>query len=163
LDRLDGHERGDGDGRSVRDLRHARLALAQADGLRARGGGAHRRDGDPCAASAGDDDAARRAQLVAPAGAWSAAEAQPRRDGRGTDNAAMPSRPPLRRTARALAWAVLLLDLFVVVVWAASGGSSFWPVWVWLGTGLVVASVWWLGESTGGFRRLTGQVVLISL
>ena len=79
------------------------------------------------------------------------------------DNAAMTSHLPLRRTARALAWAILLLDLFVVVVWAASGADTFWPVWVWLGTGLVVGSVWWLGESTGGFRRLTGQAVLISL
>jgi len=79
------------------------------------------------------------------------------------DNAAMISRLPLRRTARALAWAVLLLDLFVVVIWAASGAGAFWPVWVWLGTGLVVATMWWLGESTGGFRRLTGQAVLISL
>lgn len=79
------------------------------------------------------------------------------------DNAAMISLPPLRRTARALAWAVLLIDLFVLVVWAASGAGRFWPIWVWLGTGLVVASVWWLGESTGGLRRLTGQAILVSL
>ena len=43
----------------------------------------------------------------------------------------------LRRGVRAAAWAVLLVDLFVLVVWAASGGGPFWPVWVWLGTGLL--------------------------
>src|SRR4029077_14384724 len=45
-----------------------------------------------------------------------------------------------RRTARASAWALLLVDLFVLVVWAASGGGSLWPMWVWLPTGLAVAS-----------------------
>ena len=46
-----------------------------------------------------------------------------------TENDAMTSFLPLRRTVRASTWAVLLVDLFVLVVWAASGGGSFWPVW----------------------------------
>jgi signal transduction histidine kinase len=69
----------------------------------------------------------------------------------------------LRRTVRASAWAVLLVDLFVLVVWAASGGGPFWPVWVWLPTGLVVASGWWAGEATTRFSKQAGQAVLVSL
>lgn len=69
----------------------------------------------------------------------------------------------LRRTTRATAWAVLLVDLFVLVVWAASGGGSFWPVWVWLPTGLALASGWWAGEAKSQFSRLAGQAVLVSL
>jgi signal transduction histidine kinase len=69
----------------------------------------------------------------------------------------------LRRTTRAVAWAVLLVDLFVLVVWAASGAGSFWPVWVWLGTGLIVALGWWAGEETSRSSRLTGSAVLLSL
>jgi signal transduction histidine kinase len=69
----------------------------------------------------------------------------------------------LRRTTRAFAWAVLLVDLFVLVVWAASGGGSFWPVWVWLATGLVVASGWWAGKATSRSSQLVGQAVVFSL
>lgn len=78
-----------------------------------------------------------------------------------TDNAAMIFR--LRRTARASAWAVLLLDLFVLVVWAASGGGSFWPAWVWLPTALVVGSVWWAAEAERAFAQLAGQSILVGL
>jgi signal transduction histidine kinase len=66
-------------------------------------------------------------------------------------------------TARAWAWAVLLVDVFVLVVWAASGAGYFWPMWVWLPTGLVVASGWWMGEAPSRTARLAGQAVLISL
>ena len=69
----------------------------------------------------------------------------------------------LRRTVRASAWAVLLIDLFVLVVWAASGGGSFWPIWVWLPTGLAVASAWWAGAATSRYARQAGEAVLISL
>jgi signal transduction histidine kinase len=80
------------------------------------------------------------------------------------DNAAMISMLLLRRGVRAAAWAVLLVDLFVLVVWAASGGGPFWPAWVWLGTGLVVALGWWTGEAPSrGLSRLVGGAVLISL
>ena len=79
-----------------------------------------------------------------------------------TENGAM-NWLPVRRTTRALAWAVLLVDLFVLVVWAAGGGGSFWPVWVWLPTGLVVASGWWAGEAKSQYSRLVGQGVLVSL
>jgi signal transduction histidine kinase len=68
-----------------------------------------------------------------------------------------------RMPVRASAWAVLLLDLFVLVVWAASGAGSFWPVWVWLPTGLAVLSAWWAGEATSHTTRQTGEAVLVSL
>ena len=80
-----------------------------------------------------------------------------------TDNDAMISFVLLRRTVRASAWAVLLIDLFVLVVWAASGGGSFWPIWVWLPTGLAVASAWWAGAATSRYARQAGEAVLISL
>ena len=69
----------------------------------------------------------------------------------------------LRRTVRASAWAVLLIDLFVLVVWAASGGGSFWPIWVWLPTGLAVASAWWAGAAPSRYARQAGEAVLVSL
>ena len=68
-----------------------------------------------------------------------------------------------RRTVRASAWALLLVDLFVLVVWAASGGGSFWPIWVWLPTGLVVASAWWAGAAPNRAARRVGEGVLLSL
>ena len=68
-----------------------------------------------------------------------------------------------RRTVRASAWALLLVDLFVLIVWAASGGGSFWPVWVWLPTGLAVASAWWAGAAPNRFARRAGEGVLLSL
>jgi signal transduction histidine kinase len=68
-----------------------------------------------------------------------------------------------RRTVRASAWALLLVDLFVLVVWAASGAGSFWPVWVWLPTGLAVASAWWAGAATSRMARQAGEAVLVSL
>jgi signal transduction histidine kinase len=70
----------------------------------------------------------------------------------------------MRKGVRAAAWAVLLVDLFVLVVWAASGSGAFWPVWVWLGTGLVVSLGWWTQEATSrDLPRLVGGAVLISL
>jgi signal transduction histidine kinase len=68
-----------------------------------------------------------------------------------------------RRTARASAWAVLLVDLFVLVVWAASGSGSFWPIWVWLPTGLAVASGWWAGAAPNKWARQAGEAALVSL
>ncbi len=68
-----------------------------------------------------------------------------------------------RRTVRASAWALLLVDLFVLVVWAASGGGSFWPIWVWLPTALAVASAWWAGEAKSRRTRRVGEAVLLSL
>ena len=64
VDRRRGHERRGGDGRGVLDLRHARRARLQADGSRARGRGPDRRDDRPRGAAAGDDEAARRLELV---------------------------------------------------------------------------------------------------
>src|ERR1700742_1498477 len=68
-----------------------------------------------------------------------------------------------RKTVRASAWAVLLVDLFVLVVWAASGAGSFWPVWVWLPTGLAVASAWWTGRAPSRFAKQAGEAALFSL
>ncbi|HEX4324649.1 MAG TPA: histidine kinase dimerization/phosphoacceptor domain-containing protein, partial [Gaiellaceae bacterium] len=68
-----------------------------------------------------------------------------------------------RRTVRASAWALLLVDLFVLVVWAASGGGSFWPVWVWLPTGLAVGSAWWASTARSRFEKKVGEAVLLSL
>lgn len=68
-----------------------------------------------------------------------------------------------RRTVRASAWAVLLVDLFVLVVWAASGGGSFWPVWVWLPSGLVIGSAWWATVAPNRLAHAAGDAVLLSL
>ena len=68
-----------------------------------------------------------------------------------------------RRTVRASAWALLLVDLFVLVVWAASGGGSFWPIWVWLPTGLAIGSAWWAGAAPNRTARRVGEGVLLSL
>jgi signal transduction histidine kinase len=68
-----------------------------------------------------------------------------------------------RRTARASAWALLLVDLFVLVVWAASGAGSFWPIWVWLPTGLAIASAWWTRTAPTRLARQAGEAVLVSL
>src|SRR5215813_5172892 len=69
----------------------------------------------------------------------------------------------LQGTAHAWAWAVLLLDLFVLVVWAASGADYFWPIWVWLPTGLVVARGWWAGHAGSRWSREVGQTALVGL
>src|SRR5215469_5633893 len=68
-----------------------------------------------------------------------------------------------RRTVRASAWALLLVDLFVLVVWAASGGGSFWPVWVWLPTGLAIGSAWWATVAPNKLAHAAGDAVLLSL
>jgi signal transduction histidine kinase len=68
-----------------------------------------------------------------------------------------------RRTVRASAWALLLVDLFVLVVWAAGGAGSFWPIWVWLPTGLAVASAWWAARATSRYAKQAGEAVLVSL
>ena len=78
-----------------------------------------------------------------------------------TDNTFVAS---YRRTARATAWAVLLLDLFVLVVWAASGAGTFWPIWVWLPSGLLIGLGWWHEQSHGSrLVRLAGDLCLLSL
>ena len=68
-----------------------------------------------------------------------------------------------RRTVRASAWAVLCVDLFVLVVWAASGAGSFWPIWVWLPSALLVASGWWATEVKGALAQHAGQSALLGL
>jgi signal transduction histidine kinase len=68
-----------------------------------------------------------------------------------------------RRTVRASAWALLLVDLFVLVVWAASGAGSFWPIWVWLPTGLAVASAWWATAAPSRYTKQAGEAALVSL
>jgi len=68
-----------------------------------------------------------------------------------------------KRTARAQVWAVLLLDLFVLVLWAAGGFGSLWWIWVWLPTGLLVGWAWWAGRPVSPLARHVGQVSLIGL
>jgi signal transduction histidine kinase len=68
-----------------------------------------------------------------------------------------------RRTVRASAWALLLVDVFLLVVWAASGGGSFWPVWVWLPTGLAIGSAWWATTAPSRLAHAAGDAVLVSL
>jgi signal transduction histidine kinase len=68
-----------------------------------------------------------------------------------------------RKTVRASAWAVLLVDLFVLVVWAASGADSFWPIWVWLPTALAVGSAWWATRAPNRLAYAAGDAVLLSL
>ena len=89
-------QRGDGDGRGVRDLRDAELARVQDDGRRPRGRDPDRRDARAGGAPARGDDAARRAQLVPPQAAELAAQALPRRRPRARPRLA-PGRvgPPL--------------------------------------------------------------------
>ncbi|MBV8597790.1 MAG: histidine kinase [Actinobacteria bacterium] len=69
----------------------------------------------------------------------------------------------LRRAAHRSPWAVLLFDLFLLVVWAGSGSSSFWPVWVWLPTGLVLAAGWWGREKRSPLTQQLGYAGLIGL
>jgi len=80
-----------------------------------------------------------------------------------TENEAVITLMLFRRTVRASAWVLLLIDLFVLVIWAAGGRGSFWPVWVWLPTGLAIASAWWARKATSRFARQAGEAVLISL
>ena len=82
VDRGRRDERGGGDGRGVRDLRDARLARVQADGRRPRGRGPDRRDDRPRRAAAGDDEAARRLELVPAEAAGVAAAGDARARGR---------------------------------------------------------------------------------
>jgi hypothetical protein len=39
--------------------------------------------------------------------------------------------------------AYLIVNALLVVIWAASGGGYFWPVWPMLGWGVGVAFNWW--------------------
>ena len=80
-----------------------------------------------------------------------------------TDNGPVITSLLFRRTTRASAWAVLLLDLFLLVVWAVSGAGAFWPMWVWLPTALVVASGWWATEAKSSFAQHAGQSAIVGL
>jgi hypothetical protein len=62
-----GHQRGGGDDRRVRDLRHPRGDRVPPDGDRPGGRDPHRRDDHPAACCCPPHGPARRAQLVAPA------------------------------------------------------------------------------------------------
>ena len=58
-----------------------------------------------------------------------------------TDNGAMQR---FRRTVHAAAWAAALGNALLVVVWATTGGGTFWPKWVILATALVIGVGWWI-------------------
>lgn len=66
------------------------------------------------------------------------------------------SRAPLRRRAAGLmrgdVGAFVLVNAMLIVIWAASGGGYFWPIWPLLGWGLGLASC-----GTGRERRAPGR------
>jgi hypothetical protein len=39
--------------------------------------------------------------------------------------------------------AYIIINAMLVVIWAASGGGYFWPIWPLLGWGVGVAFNWW--------------------
>jgi MMPL family len=82
------HRRRRGDGLRLRPVRDALVARAQAGGRGPRRGRSHRRDGDPRAAPARDDEAARRPELVPAAVAGVAAALRARRAVGGSRGAA---------------------------------------------------------------------------
>jgi len=57
------------------------------------------------------------------------------------DNGAMQR---FRRTVHAAAWAAVLGNALLVVVWATTGGGTFWPKWVILSSALLVGAGWWI-------------------
>ena len=89
------HERGDRDGRRVRDLRDARVDRLQDDGRRPGRRRAPGRDGRARGAAPGDHDAARRMELVPPALAGLAATGRPRGAGDGAREAEVEPRVPV--------------------------------------------------------------------
>jgi Domain of unknown function (DUF1707)/2TM domain len=56
--------------------------------------------------------------------------------------------PPRPRPARSPAWrrpdiaAFLAVNLVLIVIWAATGGGYFWPIWPLLGWGLGLIGPW---------------------
>ena len=50
-----------------------------------------------------------------------------------------PRSPRKRRSLRHQTGALVILNLFLVGVWLASGSSYFWPVWVMLGSAAALA------------------------
>jgi signal transduction histidine kinase len=48
------------------------------------------------------------------------------------------------RAFRVHAFATALADVIVLIVWAATGGGTFWPAWVLVGTGLPLALHGWV-------------------
>jgi signal transduction histidine kinase len=49
-----------------------------------------------------------------------------------------------RGSARAAAWGAVLLNAFLVVVWATTGAGVFWPKWVIIPTALLIGAGWWI-------------------
>jgi 2TM domain-containing protein len=74
------------------------------------------------------------------------------RDVRRVDDDLLPVRP--HRAAdllmRAHAATYVLVNLFLIGVWAATGAGYFWPIWPIMGWGLAVAIQ---GMATYGLRR----------
>jgi hypothetical protein len=74
------------------------------------------------------------------------------RDLRQVDDDLLPVRP--HRAAdllmRAHAATYVLVNLFLIGVWAATGAGYFWPIWPIMGWGLAVAVQ---GMATYGLRR----------
>ena len=71
-----------------------------------------------------------------------------------------------RRELRQHVTSFLLVNLLLVVIWAATGAGYFWPIWPILGWGLGIGSHAWealggrpaLGGPRGGHRRIERRV-----
>ena len=61
-----------------------------------------------------------------------------------------------RRRLRHYAGALVILNIFIVGIWLASGSTYFWPAWVMLGTGLTIA-LKALPRPARAHRRLLGE------
>ena len=99
LDGRRGHQRRHRHGRHLRGLRDDADHRHEGDGDRARRRDPDRRDARPRRAPAGDDEAARRPQLVPAEAALVAAEARPRRWHRGAEAGAGPTAAAAGRVA----------------------------------------------------------------
>jgi signal transduction histidine kinase len=52
---------------------------------------------------------------------------------------------PLRRVLHAVAWAAVLGNALLVVVWTTTGANGpFWPAWVMLVSAFLIGSGWWI-------------------
>jgi hypothetical protein len=68
------------------------------------------------------------APAPAPAAAGPAPGGAPRRQ----------ERPGARQGFYRMLWTFVLIDMFMIGVWAFSGAGTFWPIWVILGSGVAI-------------------------
>ena len=129
------HERRDRHGLCLRGLRHAFDAVLQAVRRRARGRGPARRDDRPRGAPAGDDEAARRVELVPAALARVAPQARAVRAGargragarRRADARAPPEGPRTRKPKRRIGFARMTGLVLIALLAAGLAYLKFAP------------------------------------